>query len=211
MERSFNPDAIKGQIANLVADRERIDQTIHSLQAALDSMENLNPKQPQLRLEAEISLHDAVKQECIRMFDAITRQRVTRAIERAYPLMKPNSSSVAASLINLSKGDHAMLKIAVEGRGSAPSIYSMEGDMLIRLNSEEIESLMDESMTKGTGGWQSLWNTLQLHFDKATGQIILTAELRARIFQYYHNYGKGGWQTRTKRVFKRELPHLFLA
>jgi len=104
-----------------------------------------------------------------------------------------------------------MLKIAVEGRGSAPSIYSMEGDMLIRLNSEEIESLMDESMTKGTGGWQSLWNTLQLHFDKATGQIILTAELRARIFQYYHNYGKGGWQTRTKRVFKRELPHLFLA
>ena len=211
MERLFNPDAIKAQIANLVTDRERIDQTIHSLQAALDSMENLNPKQPQLRFGSEISLHDAVKQECIRMVDAITRQRVTKAIEKAYPLMKPNSSSVAASLINLAKGDHAMVKIAVEGRGSAPSIYSMECDTLIRLNSEEIESLMDESVTKGTGGWQSLWNALRHNFDKASGQIKLTAEFRARIFQYYHNYGTGGWQTRTKRVFKRELPHLFLA
>lgn len=211
VQRSFDPEAIKAQIANLVADRERIDQTIHALESALSGMENINPQQPQLRFEAEISLHEAVKQTCIGMIDAITRQRVTRAIERAYPLMRPNPSSVAASLINLSKGDHAMLKTAVEGRGSAPSVYSTEGDISIRLNSDEIESLMDESVTKGTGGWQSLWSTLQRNFDKASGQITLTPELRARIYQYYHNYGTGGWQTRTKRVFKRELPHLFLA
>ena len=104
-----------------------------------------------------------------------------------------------------------MLKIAVEGRGSAPTIYSTEGDISIRLSSEEIESLMDESVTKGTGGWQSLWLALQRSFDKASGQIKLTPELRARIYQYYHNYGTGGWQTRAKRVFKRELQHLFLA
>jgi hypothetical protein len=211
MERSFNPDAIRAQIANLAADRERIDQTIRALESALESSENLNPRQPQLRLDPEISLHEAVKQECIRMIDAITRQRVTKAVEKTYPMMKPNSSSVAASLINLSKGDHAMLKTVVEGRGSAPSIYSTEGDTIIQLNSDEIDSLLDESATKGTGGWQSLWNALRHSFDKATGQIKLNAELRARIFQYYHNYGTGGWQTRTKRVFKRELPHLFLA
>ena len=211
MERAFDPEAIKAQIANLLADRERIDQTIRALESALSGIENVSSCQPQFRFDSEVSLHDAVKQECIRMADAITRQRVTRAIEKAYPMMKPNSSSVAASLVNLSKGDHAMLKIAVEGRGSAPSVYSMENDMLIRLNSEEIESLMDNSMTKGTGGWQSLWNALQRNFDKVSGQIKLTPELRARIFQYYHNYGTGGWQTRTKRVFKRELPHLFVA
>ncbi len=104
-----------------------------------------------------------------------------------------------------------MLKIAHEGRGSAPSIYSMEGDMLLRLNSDEIETLTDASVVKGTGGWQSLWGVLQGNFDKASGQIKLTADTRARIFKYYHNYGTGGWQTRTKGVFKRELPQLFIA
>jgi hypothetical protein len=211
MERSFDPEAIKIQIANLTADRERIDQAIRALESALSGVENVSSNQPQFRFDSEISLNDAVKQACLRMKDAITRQRVTRAIEKAYPMMKPNPSSVAASLNNLSKGDHSMLKTAVEGRGSAPSIFSTEGDILVRLNSEEIEALIDESMTKGTGGWQSLWTALQRSFDKGSGRITLTPDLRARIFQYYHNYGTGGWQTRTRRVFKRELPHLFLA
>ena len=104
-----------------------------------------------------------------------------------------------------------MLRTAVEGRGSAPSIYSTENDISIRLNSEEIETLMDESITNGTGGWQSLWSALQRSFDKGSGQIKLSPEIRARIYQYYHNYGTGGWQTRAKRVFKRELPHFFIA
>ncbi len=100
-----------------------------------------------------------------------------------------------------------MLKTAIEGKGSAPSVYSMEGDMSLRLGSEEVEALMDESTTKGTGGWQSLWLALQNSFNKATGTIKLTPQLRARIYQYYHNYGTGGWQTRAKKVFRRELPH----
>jgi hypothetical protein len=209
MERAFDPEAIKAQIANLMADRERIDDTIHALELALNSMQSVNSNQPTLRFESDISLHEAVRKECIRMVDGITRQRVTKAIERAYPLMKPNSSSVAASLINLTKGDHSMLKIAVEGRGSAPSIYSTEGDMFIRLNSDEVETLMDSSVTKGTGGWQSLWSAIQKGFDKAKGEITLTSELRARIHYYYHNYGTGGWQNRARKVFRRELPHLF--
>lgn len=104
-----------------------------------------------------------------------------------------------------------MLKIAIPGRGSAPSVYSTEGDMVVRLNSDEIEALTDPSITKGAGGWQSLWLALQRNFDKPTGQIKLTPELRARIYQYYIDYGTGGWQARTKRVFRRELPHLFPA
>ncbi len=211
MDRLFDPEAIKAQIANLIADRERIDQTIHALEAALTSIENPTPGQSHLPLDPDISLQDAVKQVCLRMIDAITRQRVTRTIERAYPLLKPNPSSVAASLANLSKGENAMLKIAVEGRGSAPTVYSTEGDTILRLNSQEIKELLDESALRGTGGWQSLWLALLRNFDKAKGELRLTPELRARIQRYYQDYGVGGWQARIKRVLKREVPHLFVA
>jgi hypothetical protein len=211
MERLFDPEAIKAQIANLLADRERIDQTIHALEAALSSVENPAPAQSHLSLDPDISLQDAVKQVCLRLIDSITRQRVTKTIEKVYPLLKPNPSSVAASLANLSKGDNALLKVAVEGRGSAPSVYSTEGDMVLRLNSNEIKELLDDSATKGTGGWQSLWLTLLGNFDKANGELKLEPELRARLYRYYQNYGSGGWQTRIKRVLKRQLPHLFVA
>lgn len=211
VERLFDPDAIKAQIANLIADRERIDQTICALQTALSSLENPSPSQSQLPVDRDISLQNAVKQVCLRLIDSITRQRVTKTIERVYPLLKPNPSSVAASLANLSKGDNALLKVAIEGRGSAPSVYSAEGDMVMRLNSDEIKELLDDSATKGTGGWQSLWLTLLRNFDKANGELILAPELRARIHRYYQNYGSGGWQTRIKRVLKRQLPHLFVA
>jgi hypothetical protein len=211
MERAFDPQAIKAQIANLAADRDRIDRAIHALESALSATESINSDQPDLRLESGISLFDAVKKACLAMIDGITRQRVLEWVEKEYPLMKPKSSSVAAALINLAKGEQNMLKTAIEGRGSAPSVYSTEGDTRFRLSSEEIEALMDNSVTKGTGGWQSLWTSLQRAFDKASGEINLTAELRARLYQYYHNYGTGGWQTRAKKVFRRELPHLFIA
>ena len=61
---------------------------------------------------------------------------------------------------------------------------------------------------KGVGGWQTLWKTLQDGFDKASGSIQLSGELRAKIYNYYRG-GTGGWQNRVKRVFRRELPHLF--
>jgi hypothetical protein len=211
MERLFDPEAIKAQIANLIVDRERIDQTIHALEAALNTVENLAARKSHLPLDSDISLQDAVKQICLRMIDAITRQRVTRTIQRGYPLLKPNPLSVGASLSNLSKGENALLKVAVEGRGSAPAIYSTQGDIVVRLTSEEIKELLDESAIRGSGGWQSLWLALLKCFDKATGEITLTPELRARIHRYYQDYGGGGWQARIKRVLKRELPHLFVA
>jgi hypothetical protein len=208
MERLFDSAAIRAQIANLAADRDRIDQTIRALESALQSIEGVTPSPSNLRFASGISLNEAVQKVCVSMADAITRQRVVAAVENAYPLIKPKSSSVAAALINLSKGENAMLKIAMLGRGSAPTLYSTEGDITLHLSGDEIEALTDSSSTKGTGGWQSLWLALQQNFDKTTGQIKLTPELRARIYQYYHK-GTGGWQARTKRVFRRELPHLF--
>ena len=214
MKRLFDPEAIRAQIANLQSDRERIDQAIHALEGALRNIENLDSHQKEFPLfdpsaSQETTLQDAVKQACLNMTDGITRQRVLSRIERQYPFLKPNSSSVSAALINLAKGDTPMLKLAVSGRGRSPAVYSTEADQGILLNSEESAELMDETATRGTGGWQSLWSALQKQYDKASGNIILTPELRARLYHYFHAYGQGGWQNRTKRVFRRQLPHLF--
>jgi hypothetical protein len=211
MERLFDSAAIRTQIANLTADRDRINGAIQALEEALQSIESEGPGQPNLRFASNISLNDAVTKVCVKMVDAITRQRVVSAVENAYFLVKPNPSSVAAALTNLAQGEHAMLKIVIQGRGSAPTVYSTEGDMTLHLNAEEIKTLMDPATIRGTGGWQSLWLALQRSFDKAKGDIKLTPELRVRIHHYYHNYGIGGWQTKTKQVFRRELPHLFVA
>lgn len=214
VKRLFDPDVIKAQIANLAAERARIDQAIRALEVALQNMEGIGTTQEEFTIDlknSEVTLQDAVKGACLKMIDGITRQRVISAIERERPLLKPKSSSVAASLLNFTKGTNPMLKVAIEGKGRSPSFYSTEGTMHIRLSGDEIEALMDNATIKGTGGWQSLWIALQKHFDKASGSITLTPELRARIYHYYHSYGQGGWQTKVMRVFRRELPHLFTA
>lgn len=213
MKRLFDPDVIRAQITNLQADRERIDQAIHALEAALRNIEELGTHQREFPLfnpsaNQETTLQDAVKRACLEMADDITRQRVLSHIERQYPALKPNSSSVSAALINLAKGENAILKIAEEGRGRSPSIYSTENDMPIELKADEIQALT--LPINGVGGWQSLFQALQKQFDKATGIITLTPKLRARIHHYYLNYGTGGFQTRAKTVFSRELPHLFV-
>lgn len=212
MNRLFDHEAIRTQIANLMADRARIDHAIKSLEDALRSIEKLDGTQPELALEttiAETTLHDAVKRCCMAMSDGITRQRVITAIERNHPGMKPKPSSVGASLVNLTKGEQPILKVAVEGKGRSPAFYSTEGTTVLKLSSDEIEGLLDENATRGTGGWQSLWLALLKRFDKAKGTIALSPEMRARIYHYYHSYGQGGWQNKVKRVFRRELPQLF--
>lgn len=212
MKRLFDPEAIRVQIGNLVAERARIDEAIVALESALRNIEGLGQSELTINLKAsDITLQDAVKGVCLRLVDGITRQRVLAAIERERPFLKPKSSSVAAALLNLVKGDKPTLHLAVEGKGRTPSVYSTEGNVKIKLSADEIATLLDSSTVKGTGGWQSLWLSLQRSFDKASGVITLTPEQRARIYQYYHDYGGGGWQTKAARVFKRELPHLFAA
>ncbi len=214
MKRSFDPDAVKTQIANLINDRERIDEAINALQAALRSVEGSDPSQKELVISlnrSEITLNDAVRAVCVKMKDGITRQRVISVIEREHPMLRPKSPSVAAALINLSKGDNPMLKLGIKGAGAAPAYYSTEADIDVSLSADEVAILMDETTTRGTGGWQSLWGALQKRYNKATGRITLSAELRAKLYLYYHKYGEGGWQTKALRVFRRELPQLFVA
>jgi hypothetical protein len=213
MKRLFDPEAIRAQITNLQSDRERIDQAIHALEAALHNIEELDSHQRELVLfdpaaPQETTLQDAVKRACLEMVDNITRQRVLSRIERQYPALKPNSSSVSAALINFAKGESPMLRIATEGRGRSPSVYSAQDAITIQLNSDEIAGLMEP--INGVGGWQSLFEGLLKNFDKASGTITLSPALRARIHHYYQNYGSGGFQNRVKRVFRRALPHLFV-
>lgn len=212
MKRLFDPEAIRGQIANLAADRARIDHAIESLEDALRSIERLDATQPQLAFDpsvTEMTLHDAVGRCCMAMGDGITRQGIVKMIEMNYPGLHPKPASVAASLVNLTKGKQPILKVAIEGKGRSPSFYSTGGNTLLKLSKDEIEGLLDETATHGTGGWQSLWLAFLKQFDKSTGTITLTPELRARIYRYYREYGQGGWQNKVKRVFRREMPHLF--
>lgn len=212
MKRLFDPEAIRGQIANLQADRMRIDRAIESLEDALLAIERLDSAQPQLPFDPSVSettLHDAVKQCCMAMRDGITRQGVVRMIEMNNPDLRPKPASVASSLANLTKGDSPLLRVAIEGKGRSPAFYSTDGDVTLKLSKDEIEGLLDESATHGTGGWQSLWQALLKNFDKTKGTITLTPELRAKIYRYYREYGQGGWQNKVKRVFRRELPYLF--
>jgi hypothetical protein len=214
VKRLFSPDAIKAEIENLKQDRERIDQAIGALEAALRSIEGLDTHQKEFKFDpgdGDVTLQDAVKRVCMNLVDGITRQRVIGWIERQYPFLKPNSSSVSAALINLSKGDNPMLHLAVPGKGRSPAVYSTQGETSFRLNAEEAEALLDEALTRGSGGWQSLWAALQRSYNKATGVITLTAELRGRLFHYYHSYGGGGWQNAARKVFRREAGHLFVA
>jgi len=213
MRRLFDPDAIRAQIANLVADRDRIDRAIESLEDALGSIEKLESPQGELPLEpagAETTLHDAVRGVCMAMVDGITRQRVIATLEKNYPGLRPKSASVAASLANLTKGDQPILRVAVEGKGRSPSFFTTEGDTILQLSSDEIAALLDENATHGTGGWQSLWTAMLRNFDKAKGTLLLTPELRARVFHYYRTYGVGGWQNKIKRLLRRHLPHIFV-
>jgi hypothetical protein len=212
MKRLFDPEAIRGQIANLMADRARIDHAIESLEDALSSIERVDSSQPQLAFDpsvTETTLNDAVKRCCMAIRDGITRQKVLKMIEENYPNLHPKSASVAASLVNLTKGNQPILNVALEGKGRSPAFYSTEGNIVLKLSQDEIEGLFDESATHGTGGWQSLWLALRKQFDKVKGTITLTPELRARIYKYYLEYGSGGWQNKAKRVFRREMPHLF--
>lgn len=215
MSRQFNAEAIKKEIANLVADRDRINDTIRSLEDALRFIEGVEGRQNEFRFDpsksSDITLLDAVKKICMQMIDGITRQRVTAAIEREFPFLEHAESSVSAALVNLAKGSQPMLKLALEGRGRTPAFYSTQDVITFTLTPEESKELMDPNITRGTGGWQSLWAALQKKFDKAKNQITLSAEVRARLYNYYHSYGVGGWQNRVKKVFARELNHLFAA
>jgi len=209
----FDPEAIRAQIGNLMEERDQIDQTIRSLESALQSIDGVHVKQREFSEgfnPSGMTLHDAVKKACTGLIDGITRQRVIHVIERDYPFFKPKSSSVAAALVNLTKSDPPILRIAIEGRGRSPALYTTEGNTTHKLSAEESKELIGEGVTRGIGGWQSLFTSLQNSYDKAAGTVVLTPKQRAEIYNYYR-YTSGGFQDKLKRIFRRSLPHLFVS
>src|SRR5260370_39958156 len=107
MKRLFDPEAIRAQLANLRADRDRLDQAITAMEVALRKIEDLDSHQSELAFEPppnpDITLQDAVKRACLNMTDGITRQRFLTTIGRQHPFLTPNSSIVSAALSNLAK------------------------------------------------------------------------------------------------------------
>src|SRR6476646_998372 len=100
MKRLFDPEPIRAQLDNLIADRENIDRAIESLRSALRSVEGIGQAEFSISLkEANTTLYDAVRRACLNLKDGITRQRVIAEVEREHPLLKPKPSSVAAALI----------------------------------------------------------------------------------------------------------------
>lgn len=216
MGQTNHVEMLRSSLASLREDRERIDLMIKDLESALRRAETLSGYQRELQLDSVpehpgITLLEAVKRCCMEMVDGISKQRVMSAIRAKYPGIDIVPSSVSAALINLSKGEAPMLKLALEGQGRTPAFYSTESEREIVLTPEEIDVLMDPHATHGTGGWQSLWLALQKQFDKETGKLVLSPALRARVYSYFQSYGVGGWQAKVKRLFRRELPHLVMA
>lgn len=78
--------------------------------------------------------------------------------------------------------------------------------MNVVLTADEIAELdLQDSSTKGDGGFQSLLVNLQNKVDRKTGALKLSPSDLQRIPQYAFDYRNGGWENRLKRVFGRTL------
>lgn len=215
--RNFEPEAIRQQIENLLIDRERIDRAIRALQSALESLEELpqqelefSPENTKVSSGGKVTLQEAIMKSCAKIEDAVSRRRVLQVIEKDYPLLKPKSSSVSAALIKLSRGENPFLIQTMEGKGRTGSLYSANHDsLLIKLSAEEASALLDSKNTTGSGGWQSLFASLQQRYNKETGELDLSPQLRSKIYHYYHSYGSGGFQNRARKIFRRHFPSFF--
>ncbi|MDG6970359.1 MAG: hypothetical protein JRN54_04535, partial [Nitrososphaerota archaeon] len=72
----------------------------------------------------------------------------------------------------------------------------------VRLTQEEIETLLNQTGTQGSGGYQSLISDLQgEQLDLKTGLLRLTPEQVRRIIRYVQDYGGGGWQDQLRPVY----------
>ncbi|MDG6912817.1 MAG: hypothetical protein JRN35_07030 [Nitrososphaerota archaeon] len=72
----------------------------------------------------------------------------------------------------------------------------------VQLTHEEMEILLNETGTEGSGGYQSLISGLQgEQLDRKTGLLRLNSEQVRRIIRYVQDYGGGGWQDQLRPVY----------
>jgi hypothetical protein len=76
----------------------------------------------------------------------------------------------------------------------------------VTLNPTELEILFRQAPhTKNDGGWQQLLVALESRTNKTTGALTLTPAILDRIQRYAFDYGNGGWETRLRGIFERNL------
>ncbi len=74
------------------------------------------------------------------------------------------------------------------------------------LNATEIAILNRQPrQTKANGGWQSLIVGLAEKVNPVNGAITLTVTDLERIHRYAFEYRRGGWQSRLRAIFGRNL------
>ncbi len=82
----------------------------------------------------------------------------------------------------------------------------MESSMRVTVNQTEmVEILKQDPLTKKDGGFQGLMISLQEALNKTTGELTLTADHLRRIPIYAFDYDNGGWEDRLKTAFARHL------
>ena len=80
-------------------------------------------------------------------------------------------------------------------------------DSIIKLNKNEFDALMMQAPeTKNQGGFQGFLVGLQLRINRQTRELKLSEYDLERIYRYKQNPGKGGWQSRFKKIFGRHFP-----
>ncbi len=80
-------------------------------------------------------------------------------------------------------------------------------DSRIKLSSSEYSELMKQDpSTRGDGGFQRFLVDLQHRIDHRTKTLELSMGDLERIYRYKANPGKGGWQSRFKKIFGRSFP-----
>ncbi|MBI4659920.1 MAG: aspartyl-tRNA synthetase [Verrucomicrobia bacterium] len=76
----------------------------------------------------------------------------------------------------------------------------------VSLNQRERDCLFEQDpKTKGGGGFQAFLVGLQQKVEPSTGLMKLTISDRERIARYAHDYRRGGWQGRLRKIFARTL------
>lgn len=78
--------------------------------------------------------------------------------------------------------------------------------MNVTLNTAEIAEIdKQDPTTASDGGFQSLMVSMQKRINRATGDLLLTADDLRRIPMYAFDYKNGGWEDRLKNAFSRSL------
>ena len=77
----------------------------------------------------------------------------------------------------------------------------------IKLNKTEYDEMCrQDDASRNKGGFQHFLVGLKYRVNKQTRELVLSERDLERIYRYKANPGKGGWQSRFKKIFERHFP-----